>query len=82
MHLAAAAGTPVVAWFGPSDENVWGPWQVPHRVVTSTAHPCRPCQNNGCGGSNNSDCLITLPLDRVAQAVSELLEETGTSAPR
>ena len=82
MHLAAAAGTPVVAWFGPSDENVWGPWQVPHRVVTSTAHPCRPCQNNGCGGSNNSDCLITLPLDRVSQAVSELLEETGTSAPR
>ena len=66
MHLASAAGTPIVAWFGPSDERIWGPWRVPHRVVTSTVHACRPCHNNGCGGSNNSDCLLTLPLDSVA----------------
>ncbi|MEO8674155.1 MAG: putative lipopolysaccharide heptosyltransferase III [Casimicrobiaceae bacterium] len=82
MHLASAAGTPVVAWFGPSDERIWGPWRVPHRVVTSTVHACRPCHNNGCGGSNNSDCLLTLPLDRVAAAVVSLLAETGTAAPQ
>jgi heptosyltransferase-3 len=81
MHLASAAGTPVVAWFGPSDERVWGPWRVPHRVVASTAHSCRPCHNNGCGGSNNSDCLLTLPPDPVFAAVTSLLAETGTIAP-
>ena len=36
MHIAAAVGTPVVALFGPSGEHEWGPWRVPHRVVTST----------------------------------------------
>jgi ADP-heptose:LPS heptosyltransferase len=24
-HLAAAMGTPVMAWFGPTDPKVWGP---------------------------------------------------------
>ncbi len=81
MHMAAAMGTPVVAWFGPSDERVWGPWRVPHRVVVSTAHPCRPCHNNGCGGSNNSDCLLTLPLAQVSAAVAELLAATGSALP-
>ncbi len=76
MHLASAAGTPVVAWFGPSDERSWGPWRVPHRVVASSLHPCRPCHNNGCGGSNNSDCLLTLPEERVVAAVDALLDET------
>jgi heptosyltransferase-3 len=82
MHLASAAGTPVVAWFGPSDDRVWGPWRVPHRVVASFTHPCRPCHNNGCGGSNRSDCLLTLPQDLLSAAVSSLLDETGTSAPQ
>jgi heptosyltransferase-3 len=81
MHMASAAGTPIVAWFGPSGEIEWGPWRVPHRVVASTVHPCRPCGNNGCGGSNNSDCLITLPLASVAAAVAALLAETAPPPP-
>jgi heptosyltransferase III len=35
MHLAAACHCPVVALFGPSIEDYWYPWQVPHRIVTS-----------------------------------------------
>ena len=35
----------------------------------------------GCGGSNNSDCLITLPIARVATAVRELLAETANRFP-
>jgi heptosyltransferase-3 len=65
-------GTPVVALFGPSGEYEWGPWKVAHRVVTST-HPCRPCGNDGCGGSKVSECLTTLPVDRVRSAINELL---------
>ena len=57
-------GTPVVALFGPSGENEWGPWRVPHRVVTS-AHPCRPCGNDGCGGGKVSECLTQLPVEQV-----------------
>ena len=73
MHIAAAMGTPVVALFGPSGEAQWGPWQVMHRIVSSDAHPCRPCGNDGCGGGKISDCLVQLPLNRVLRAVDELL---------
>ena len=64
MHLAAAAGTPVVAWFGPSDEHVWGPWQVPHRVVASIVHPCRPCQQQRLRRQQQ----FRLPVDAAAGA--------------
>ena len=75
MHIAAAMGTPVVALFGPSGEKEWGPWKVPHRVVASDHHPCRPCGNDGCGGSKVSECLTQLPVDRVHSAVNELLAQ-------
>jgi heptosyltransferase-3 len=81
IHIAAAMQTPVVALFGPSSEAAWGPWRVAHRVVGSTIHTCRPCNINGCGGSNISDCLLTLPVARVAAAVRELLTETADRFP-
>jgi len=77
MHIAAAVGTPAVALFGPSDEAEWRPWGVAHRVVTSTDFPCRPCRNDGCGGGKISECLTTLPVDRVATAIDALLAETA-----
>ena len=82
MHMATAVRTPVVVTFGPSGEADWGPWRVPHRIVVSASHPCRPCGNNGCGGSNISDCLLTLPVGKVERAVRELLAETESRAPR
>jgi heptosyltransferase-3 len=82
MHIAAAMGTPVVVVFGPSGEAEWGPWRVSHRVVASRAHSCRPCGNNGCGGSNHSDCLLTLPVAQAALAIDELLAETEPRADR
>jgi heptosyltransferase-3 len=72
MHLAAAMGTPSVALFGPSGELDWGPWNVAHRVVASS-HSCRPCGNDGCGGGKLSECLTTLPVDRVHAAAEALL---------
>jgi heptosyltransferase-3 len=73
MHIAAAAGTPVVALFGPSGADIWGPWQVPTRVITSD-HSCRPCGFDGCGGSKRSDCLEIIPTERVLDAALELME--------
>ena len=74
MHLAAALGTPVVALFGPSGEFEWGPWRVAHAVVASDAHPCRPCGRDGCGGGKVSECLTTLPVERVFEAAQRLLK--------
>jgi heptosyltransferase-3 len=76
MHIAAAMQTPVVALFGPSGDVEWGPWRVPNRTIVSTDHPCRPCGNDGCGGGKISECLTTLPVDRVYGAVIGLLSDT------
>jgi heptosyltransferase-3 len=73
MHIAAAMQTPVVALFGPSGELEWGPWRVPHRIVASGEHPCRPCGNDGCGGGKVSECLTRLPVEAALAAVDSLL---------
>lgn len=72
MHIAAAMGTPTVALFGPSSEVAWGPWRVEQRVIVSS-HSCRPCGLDGCGGGKVSECLTTLPVVRVHDALSALL---------
>jgi len=81
MHIAAAQQVPTVALFGPSGELEWGPWGVPHRIVASDAHPCRPCGIDGCGGGKISDCLVQLPVDQAWGAVTELLAETDPTRP-
>lgn len=80
MHIAAAMGTPVVALFGPSGEDEWGPWQVAHRVVASHTHPCRPCGIDGCGGGKLSDCLASLAVGEIMHAFDALLAETDDDA--
>ncbi|MES2353027.1 MAG: putative lipopolysaccharide heptosyltransferase III [Pseudomonadota bacterium] len=72
MHIAAAVQTPVAALFGPSGDIEWSPWMVPHRIIASN-HACRPCGNDGCGGSKVSECLTTLPVRQVLAAVQELI---------
>ncbi len=51
LHIASATGTPVVAVFGPTSEQNWGPWMHPRATVVTQELPCRPCYQDGCGGS-------------------------------
>ena len=74
MHIAAAMQTPVVALFGPSGEQEWGPWMTHHRIITSS-HSCRPCGLDGCGGGKISECLTAIPVEQVLDAVRSLLIE-------
>lgn len=37
MHMACSARLPVVALFGPSNDAVYGPYGVPHRIVRAKA---------------------------------------------
>jgi heptosyltransferase-3 len=72
MHIAAAVDTPCVALFGPTNEKTWGPWQVPHRII-SADFTCRPCGLDGCGNGKISDCLQALSADRIIKAVKEIM---------
>lgn len=63
-HLAAAAGCPTVAIYGPTDPRIWGPWprdglsspweragtiqQRGNVWLLQNPLPCMPCQLEGC----------------------------------
>jgi heptosyltransferase III len=63
-HLAAGAGTPTIALYGPTDPRIWGPWPTggldrPWAAAGTIQHrgnvwlvqnplPCLPCQLEGC----------------------------------
>jgi ADP-heptose:LPS heptosyltransferase len=81
MHLAAAAGTPVVALFGPTNPDFVRPWGVSHRVVRMDM-PCSPCfyyspRPLKCGASHGFKCLAGLSVVAVKAAVEDLLKESS-----
>lgn len=73
MHLAAAARIPTVAFFGPTDPHLNGPWKTKALVVTR-AEKCQPCYKDGyfprCG---RRPCLTSLLPEEVAPCVREFL---------
>lgn len=79
FHMASALKKQVVAIFGPTSDVTWGPWRNPGARVVAQNFSCRPCYQDGCGGSKMSDCLATLPVGLVLKAI-ESLEERGCLA--
>ncbi len=73
FHMANALKKPVVALFGPTSDVTWGPWRNPDAIVVAQAFSCRPCYQDGCGGSKKSDCLETLSVESVFHALQTKL---------
>jgi len=78
MHLAAAVGTPMVALFGPSSPERWGPLSPTARVVRVDL-PCSPCNRirnppARCQG-HPPDCMDGILTARVIEAAAGLLPE-------
>ena len=90
MHLAAAAGTPVVAIFGPSNARAWGPY-LPHTperaiVVRRDDLPCSPCIYRGHAlgtpaGCPPRPCLTELRSDLALVAARRLLRRPTALRP-
>lgn len=80
MHLAAAVGTPLVAIFGPSDAQRWGPLSDNARIITSDI-ACRPCNRirrppARCA-DGMADCLAGVSVDQVVAVVEQSLAEAN-----
>ena len=73
MHMAAAAGRPVLAIFGATDPKRTGPYGEKHRVVTLEGLECRPCLSDRCARGDLS-CLRDLPAERVVAQAIEMLK--------
>ncbi len=65
LHMASALKKPVLGLFGPTSDITWGPWRNPLAKIAAQNWSCRPCYQDGCGGSKVSDCLASLPVSAV-----------------
>ena len=71
MHIAAAAGTPVVALFGPSSPREWGPRGGPVEVLYK-ALDCRSCFHPTCT-RGEGNCMRQIIVGEVLDAAVRLL---------
>lgn len=76
LHLAAAVGVPTVALFGPTDERLTAPRQVPRldaptSVVLTHDTWCRPCALRECPLDHR--CMRGIGVDRVRSAARKAL---------
>ena len=69
MHLAVAAGQPVVALFGPTAPWRTGPYGSGHQIVRVDLE-CAPCFKRRC---KTCDCMRRIPVDQVLTAVSQII---------
>ncbi|MGE5198612.1 MAG: glycosyltransferase family 9 protein, partial [Rhodospirillaceae bacterium] len=84
MHLAAAVGAPVVALFGPSSAERWGPLSPKARIVRVDL-PCSPCNRirnppARCQG-HTPDCMDGIRTRAVIEAAAGLLPAPPREAP-
>lgn len=69
MHLAAAAGTPVIALFGPTDPARTGPYGAGH-IVLRAGLACSPCFKKKCA---TRQCMEDISPGQVAAAVEKII---------
>ncbi len=67
MHLAAAAGTRVIALFGPTAPWRTGPYGPSHTIVR-TSIDCSPCFQRQC--DINVQCMSGISVEEVLQKIS------------
>lgn len=80
MHMAAAAGRPIVAIFGPTTLSLgYRPWSDVSSVVQIDLS-CRPCGKHGHNQCpiHTHDCMKKITATQVIQAVDHLLKRPPT----
>lgn len=87
MHISAANNTPVLAFFGPSGSDHWGPWdndlmesgylknfgnqKMGKHTVIQRDWDCVPCSKAGCDNSKISECLINIDMNLIIKSINE-----------
>jgi ADP-heptose:LPS heptosyltransferase len=70
MHIAAMAGTPVIALFGPTHPERVGPYGVRNVVVRADGLDCLCCRNRECG---HQRCMAGITTAMVYEQVMALI---------
>lgn len=91
MHISASNQVPVLAFFGPSGADHWGPWDndlmesgyknrngmqvMGKHRVFSECRICQPCGKDGCSGTKISDCLMSMDFMKIETNILETISE-------
>ena len=75
MHIAATVGTPVVALFGPTYPERWGPRGGLTQVIYKGLD-CRACYHPSCLRGDDS-CMRQITVDEVFEAAGRILDRKG-----
>ena len=79
MHMAAAAGAPTLGLFGPSDEQLYGPWGPKARAVRGP-RDFQQIRAVDPGLSQALCHMMDLSVETVIQAAEELFDQTRPEA--
>lgn len=78
-HLANLLGVRGITIFGPTDSHVWGHSNGTAPPFKSKLFSCMPCNQDGCNGSKNSQCLqygsdeMNALCSRISSDLAEIL---------
>ncbi len=72
-HIASAVGTPSVVIFGSSNRAHWRPWNSAAAEVVFEDMPCQPCHGYFCEKFAQPECILRVPVTRVADAIDRVL---------
>lgn len=74
MHMAAAVGIPVVALFGPTYPQRWGPRGAPTEILYKGLD-CRACYHPVCIRKEDENCMRLITVDEVFERCMRLLDK-------
>jgi len=78
MHMAAAVGVPVIALFGPTYPENWGPWTPQAQILR---HPCACNKTNSraCDWQQVRACMSAITVPEAQAALDQMLARPGAS---
>ncbi len=74
-HIAAAVNTPLVVLFGPASSVRWRPWAEGRVELVQNYFACNPCAMYTCTEFAEPECIRSITIEQVLQAVDNVLQK-------
>ena len=75
MHVAISQGVPIVALYGPSKPELYGPYKAEKAIIVTGQPPCEGCQKAMKHVCPDMKCMYNISSQQVISAVDDMLAE-------